>query len=58
MTDIPATNVTEANPPERVSKATLYQFIERRSKLITGIAAFIGLTAFSSQLTSMPFGRA
>jgi hypothetical protein len=33
MTDIPATNVTEANPPERVSKATLYQFIERRSKL-------------------------
>ncbi len=33
-------------------KATLSQFIDEHSKLITGIAAFIALTVFASQLST------
>jgi hypothetical protein len=32
------------------SAATLAQFIDENSKLVTSIAAFVALTAFSSQL--------
>jgi hypothetical protein len=47
----PAVEPTESNPPEHASpKATLGQFIEENSKLITSIAAFVALTAFSSQM--------
>jgi hypothetical protein len=38
--------IEPTQPPE---KATLFQFIEENSKLVTSIAAFIALAAFSSQ---------
>jgi hypothetical protein len=42
---------TESNSPEVVSrKATLGEFIDVNSKLVTSIAAFAALTAFSSQM--------
>jgi hypothetical protein len=53
MTNTPGTPLTESNLPEpAVSKASLSQFIKEHSKLVTGIAAFVGLTAFSSQLSN------
>lgn len=42
---------TESPSPQKsVAKFTLSQFIEDNSKLITSVAAFVALTAFSSQL--------
>jgi hypothetical protein len=38
------------NPPPSSLKPTLGDFIEAHSKLVTSIAAFIALTAFSSQI--------
>ncbi|HVS86760.1 MAG TPA: hypothetical protein VHF01_00915 [Candidatus Acidoferrum sp.] len=51
MSSAPA-QPTKSNLPEEPAppKATLGQFIEDNSKLVTSIAAFIALTAFSSQL--------
>ena len=48
MADSPASNPDSPQP----RKATLGQFIENHSKLLTSIAAFIALTVFSTQLDS------
>ena len=45
---------TESNPPPAVVKpqVTLGRFIDDNSKLVTSMAAFVALTAFSSQLNA------
>jgi hypothetical protein len=50
MTNTPAVQPTESNPPDSRPKGTLARFIDDNSKLVTSLAAFIALTAFSSQL--------
>ena len=50
MTNAPAVQPTESNGSN--AKATLAKFIEDNSKLVTSLAAFVALTAFSSQLDS------
>jgi hypothetical protein len=50
MTNTPV-QPTESNPHDsRHSQGTLARFIDDNSKLVTSLAAFIALTAFSSQL--------
>ena len=44
------TEITPATAESPQPKATLYQFIEDNSKLITSTAAFVALTAFSAQV--------
>jgi hypothetical protein len=43
-----------ATPQESVPQATLADFIKDNSTLVTSFAAFVALTAFSSQLTADP----
>lgn len=52
MTLTPVTGRAAAPGELATQKASLSQFVEDHSKLITGIAAFIALAAFSSQLST------